>query len=200
MREKLAGFILVLIFSCNAFGEDVAQPWGLSPLLTIPEGAVGILYLGGFYKKTYKPGVHIIWGWPFIQGILVNVRPQIDIIENIPCGTKDGLTITFPRVAVYNQLREKDVMNIVSNFGENYDHYLITEPTIQAITELCTTMTAQEVYIDNFPTINDYLYHHLIEEQEKSESNLRINKVVVSKPELPENIRRNYEVLDFRVL
>ncbi len=56
-------------------------------------------------------------------------------------------------------------------------------------------MTAQEVYIDNFPTINDYLYHHLIEEQEKSESNLRINKVVVSKPELPENIRRNYEVI-----
>ncbi|WP_257279733.1 MULTISPECIES: SPFH domain-containing protein [unclassified Endozoicomonas] len=196
--KKIAALILSLLVVETTFSDEISVHWLYSWIpftYTVPEGSVGIFFRGGFYNKVYEPGIHSLFSWPITKGMRINVRPQIDIIENIPCGTMDGLTIIFPRIAVYNQLHKDEVLNIVSNFGEEYDHYLITEPTIQAVTELCTTMTAQEIYIDKFPAINDFLLKHLIEEQGKSHSKLKVNKVVVSKPVLPENIKRNYEVI-----
>ncbi|WP_422472321.1 SPFH domain-containing protein [Endozoicomonas sp. ALB032] len=196
--RKIAALIFSLLCVESALSDEISVHWLYSWMpftYTVPEGSVGIFFRGGFYKEVYEPGIHRLFTWPVTKGMRINVRPQIDIIEDIACGTMDGLTIHFPRIAVYNQLHKEEVLNIVSNFGEDYDHYLITEPTIQAVTELCTTMTAQEIYIDKFPTINDFLLQHLVEEQAKSNSKLKINKVVVSKPVLPGNIRKNYEVI-----
>lgn len=166
------------------------------PLIyAVPEGSVGVFYVGAFYDETYPPGIYPLITWPLTRGMLINTRPQIDIIENVSCGTIDGLTIQFPRIAVYNQLHDKYVLDIIKRFGEGYDHFLITEPTIQAVIELCTTMTAQELYIDKFPTLDETLTKHLTEQQKKSESNLEINRVVISKPILPREIQINYETI-----
>ena len=164
-------------------------------IYSVPEGSVGVFYVGAFYDQTYPPGIYPLLTWPLTRGMLINTRPQIDIIENVSCGTIDGLTIQFPRIAVYNQLYDKFVLDIIKRFGENYDHFLITEPTIQAVIELCTTMTAQELYIDKFPTLDETLTKHLTEQQQKSESHLEINRVVISKPVLPKEIQINYETI-----
>lgn len=164
-------------------------------IYSVPEGSVGVFYVGAFYDQVYPPGVYLLLTWPLTRGMLINTRPQIDIIENVSCGTIDGLTITFPRIAVYNQLQDQYVLDVIKRFGEDYDHYLITEPTIQAVIELCTTMTAQELYIAKFPALDETLTKHLVEQQKLSGSNLTINRVVISKPTLPQEIQKNYEMI-----
>ncbi len=163
----------------------------------VPEGSVGIFQSFGssFSNDVLSPGWGGLLSWPTTSTILVNVRPQIDVITNIPCGTADGLSIRFPRVAVYNQLKEEHALDVIKRFGENYDHYLITEPVIQAVAELCTEKTARELYIDEFSGLNEYLKKQLVQEQMDHDTHLIINRVVISKPELPESIQSNYESL-----
>ena len=158
----------------------------------VPQGAVGIFKRGGFLEGIYDPGIY--FHLPVVTTLLsVNTRPQVDVLTNIECGTKDGLRITFPKVTIYNMLSRDNAWSIISRFGESYDEYLVVHPAIQAINELCAEMTVQDLYIDQYTTINERLTTQLRTFQEEQNSSLKITQVTVSKPTLPKNIQNNYQ-------
>ena len=158
----------------------------------VPQGAVGIFKRGAFLNGTYDPGVY--HHAPIVTTLLsVNTRPQVDYLTNIECGTRDGLKIEFPKISIYNMLGKANAWDIISRFGEAYDSYLVVQPAIQAINELCSKMTAQQLYIDNYDTLNEELTTQLRYFQEGQGSSLQITQVTVSKPNLPRDIHDNYQ-------
>ena len=195
---KLAMTLLGVSFTTMSFSENnnivYDNSWiSYFPLVeVVPQGAVGIFKRGGFLKGTYNPGYY--FHLPIVTTLLsVNTRPQLDILTQIECGTMDGLKIAFPKVTIYNMLGKENAWDIISRFGENYDQYLVVHPAIQAINELCSEMTAQDLYIDQYTTINEKLTTQLRAFQEEQSSSLQITQVIVSKPVLPENIQKNYQ-------
>jgi erlin len=158
----------------------------------IPTGTVGVYYkFMELQSEIFSPGM---W-WnihPFGHYEIVDIRPQVDYIENVECGTKDGLKVVFPEIAVFNQLQDTYVLETLRKYTTGYDNFLIKEPIRQKVVELCTTMDLQDLYIDRFPEINDMLHEFLKSYQEKLSTNLIINKISVSKPSIPTNIQNNY--------
>lgn len=158
----------------------------------LPTGSVGVYYkFKELQSEIFRPGMW--WNFhPFGYYEPVDIRPQVDYITNVECGTKDGLKVVFPEIAVFNQLQEPYVLEILQKYTAEYDNFLIKEPIRQRVVELCTTMDLQDLYIDRFPEINDMLHEFLKEYQNNLKTNLIINKISVSKPTIPTNIQDNY--------
>ena len=132
----------------------------------VPTGSVGVYYkFKELQTEIYRPGMW--WNFhPFGYYEPVDIRPQVDYIENVECGTKDGLRVVFPEIAVFNQLQEPYVLETLRKYTALYDNFLIKEPIRQKVVELCTTMDLQDLYIDRFPEINDILHDFLKSYQE----------------------------------
>ena len=195
---KQAGLFLCLFTATVSLAENnnIVHDYSwisYAPMIkVVPQGAVGIFKRGGFLEGTYEPNIY--FHFPMVTTLLaVNTRPQVDVLTNIECGTSDGLRINFPKVTIYNMLSKESAWDIISRFGEAYDEYLVVHPAIQAINELCAEMTAQNLYIDQYTTINEKLTVQLKAFQEEQNSNLQITQVTVSKPALPNDIQRNYQ-------
>lgn len=158
----------------------------------VPTGTVGVYYkFKELQPEIYNPGMW--WNFhPFGYFEPVDIRPQVDYITNVECGTKDGLKVVFPKIDVFNQLQKPYVLETLQKYTSEYDNFLIKEPIRQKVVELCTTMDLQDLYIDRFPEINDILHEFLKSYQEKLSTNLIINKISVSKPKIPTNIQDNY--------
>jgi regulator of protease activity HflC (stomatin/prohibitin superfamily) len=160
----------------------------------VPEGSSGIYYRFGALSETVsKPGLCFKLPDPITRLSLVDVRPQVDEIVNIQCVSYDKLSIVFPMIKVFNQLKLEDVYQMVSNFGEQYDNYLITEQVRVKVVEMCTTYTAEELYTKEFSKLNDIIFSYLISMQELHRSNLTITHVLVEKLLLPTEVMKRYE-------
>jgi len=166
----------------------------LSGMHTIPEGSVGIYYqFGRLQPNITEPGLHVKWMWPITSVSHVDVRPQVDEITDIYCVSSDKLSITFPKVRVFNQLKQQDVYRIITEFGEMYDKYLIIEQVGVKVVEMCTSYTAEELYTKRFSTLNEEIFEHLQQIQKVHNSSLMITHVSVDKLILPKDVMTNYE-------
>lgn len=178
----LSLFVLMLsVVNVNAFWKQ------------IPTGSVGISYrLKKLDNYIYDSGFH--WYNPiFYSMVEMNIRPQVDEIRNIHCTTKDGLNIIFPVTKVWNQLSKENVIEIVRKYGEEYDHYIVNQPVQQQILEMCNEMVLSDIYIEEFSGLNERILDYLIEYQKSIDSKLSITKVALSKPDIPLEIKKNYE-------
>lgn len=173
--------IMLSIMNVNAFWEQ------------IPTGSVGISYrLKKLDNYIYDSGFH--WYNPILYSMReMNIRPQVDEIRNIHCTTKDGLNIVFPTTKVWNQLSKENVIEIVGKYGEEYDNYIVNQPVQQQILEMCNEMVLSDIYIEEFSDLNEKILDYLIEYQISIDSKLSITKVALSKPEIPLEIKKNYE-------
>jgi hypothetical protein len=52
---------------------------------------------------------------------------QTDIIQKVPCGTANGLLISFDKIEVVNRLDRKHAFKTVLNYTENYEKFWITD-------------------------------------------------------------------------
>jgi regulator of protease activity HflC (stomatin/prohibitin superfamily) len=161
---------------------------------TVQEGSVGIYYrFGRLLPDISDPGIHFKFPYPVTKMSLVDVRPQVDEIQRIQCVSNDKLSIEFPMIKVFNQLRAKDVYSMINAFGENYDSYLITEQVRVKVVEMCTIYSAEDLYTKEFSKLNDIIFSYLKEMQDLHKSNLTITHVLVEKLVLPKEVMLKYE-------
>ncbi|XP_062375626.1 erlin-1 [Sardina pilchardus] len=167
-----------------------------SSIHRIDEGHVGVYYRGGaLLTFPNGPGYHIML--PFITTYRsVQTTLQTDEIKNVPCGTSGGVMIYFDRIEVVNMLVPTAVVDIVRNYTADYDKTLIFNKIHHELNQFCSVHTLQEVYIELFDIIDENLKTALQKDLINMAPGLTIQAVRVTKPKIPETIRRNYEFME----
>jgi regulator of protease activity HflC (stomatin/prohibitin superfamily) len=158
----------------------------------VTEGNIGIIYRFGQLQQTYyKSGLHLKSPYPIEKSSQIDIRPQTDTVDKVFCGTKDGLGLIFESIEVGNTLYETYALSTIMMYGENYDKYLVKDKVSHQTNVICSSLTAQEIYIDKFDTLDDLLLEFL--KKENVQSGLDINFVRLKKPTLPHEIKIKYE-------
>lgn len=162
----------------------------------VEEGHVAVYYRGGaLLSTTSNPGFHMMI--PFITSFRsVQVTLQTDEVKNVPCGTSGGVMIYFDRIEVVNHLSADSVFDIVKNYTADYDKTLIFNKVHHELNQFCSVHNLHEVYIDLFDQIDENLKNALQRDLNEMAPGLKIQAVRVTKPKIPETIRKNYELME----
>ena len=180
----IAILLLAFCVQVNAFG------WR-----NIETGFVGVKYVWNeITPPLLEPGFNA-YNKITTDIVEIETRPQTDDVLDVPCGTNDGVQVIIRKIEVGNQLDKQHVLKVVSQYGPDYDKYLVTDLVKAQITVICSKMSAQQVAIDNFDTIDDLLVKFIQDENDKKETGLKIHFVRLTRPELPKALNDNYLAL-----
>ncbi|KAF3431580.1 hypothetical protein FNV43_RR26311 [Rhamnella rubrinervis] len=189
-------FIFIAFFALIVIPSTPSLTNGLSVVHQVPEGHVGAYWRGGALLKTITdPGFH--FKMPLItQYEPVQVTIQTDQVRDIPCGTKGGVMITFEKIEVVNRLRKDYVYDTLLNYGVQYDNTWIYDKIHHEINQFCSSHTLQQVYIDVFDQIDEKMKDALQGDCTRYAPGIEIINVRITKPRIPESIRRNFEQME----
>jgi len=167
-----------------------------SALHRIEEGHVAVYYRGGaLLDSIAQPGFHMML--PFLTSHkIIQTTLQTDEVKNVPCGTSGGVMIYFDRIEVVNILSRNAVYDIVRNFTADYDKPLIFDKVHHELNQFCSSHSLQEVYIDLFDKIDENLKNAIQDDLSSMAAGLNVMSVRVTKPKIPEAIRKNYELME----
>nr|XP_033797401.1 erlin-1 isoform X2 [Geotrypetes seraphini] len=104
--------------------------------------------------------------------------------------------IYFDRIEVVNMLAQSSVYDTVKNYTADYDKALIFNKIHHELNQFCSIHTLQEVYIELFDQIDENLKLALQKDLNIMAPGLTIQAVRVTKPKIPEAIRRNFELME----
>merc|ERR1719500_1533007 len=127
---------------------------------------------------------------------IIQTTLQTDEVKNVPCGTSGGVMIYFDRIEVVNILSRSAVFDIVRNFTAEYDKPLIFDKVHHELNQFCSSHSLQEVYIDLFDQIDKNLKNSIQADLGSMSVGLNVMSVRVTKPKIPEAIRKNYELIE----
>lgn len=163
---------------------------------TVKEGHVGVYWRGGrLLDFTTGPGWH--YKVPLLDSVEeVQTTMQTDSVTEIPCGTSGGVVILFDRIEVVNRLKASHVLRTVKDYGVHYDKMWIFDKIHHEINQFCSKHTLREVFIDLFDTLDENLMLALQEDCNKHETGIDIINVRVTKPRIPESVRKSYEAIE----
>merc|ERR1719225_1616546 len=134
---------------------------------------------------------------PFLTTVRnIQTTLQTDEVKNVPCGTSGGVMIYFDRIEVVNVLQNTAVFDIVKNYTADYDKPLIFDKVHHELNQFCSGHTLQEVYIELFDQIDENLKNALQSDLLEMAPGLKVHAVRVTKPKIPEAIRKNYELME----
>jgi len=126
----------------------------------------------------------------------VQLTLQTDSVTNIPCGTSGGVLIYFDVIEVVNRLRGDNVYKTVKLYGVDYDKTWIFDRIHHEINQFCSSHSLQEVYIDKFETLDEALAKALQESCDRWETGIEIIGIRVTKPRIPDSVKKNYEEVE----
>merc|ERR550532_2992672 len=134
---------------------------------------------------------------PFLTTVRnIQTTLQTDEVKNVPCGTSGGVMIYFDRIEVVNVLQHSAVYEIVKNYTADYDRALIFNKVHHELNQFCSGHSLQEVYIDLFDQIDENLKNALQNDLLEMAPGLKVHAVRVTKPKIPEAIRKNFELME----
>ena len=160
----------------------------------VPTGFVGVRYV---WKRldietgVLEPGFHFYN--PISTSILlVETRPQTDIVSNIVCGTSDGVPITIDKVEIGNQLAVDKVLDTIGKYGQDYDKYLVHNFVVHKITERCSQTSAHKFVIEEFNLIDNNLQNDIQAENNALNTGVSVRFVRLTKPKFPPEMDKHY--------
>lgn len=162
----------------------------------VEEGHVGVYFRGGaMLGGMAGPGFHMML--PFLTSVRnIQTTLQTDEVKNVPCGTSGGVMIYFDRIEVVNVLQPGAVFDTVKNYTADYDKPLIFDKVHHELNQFCSGHNLQEVYIELFDQIDENLKGALQTDLTEMAPGLKVLSVRVTKPKIPEAIRKNYELME----
>jgi len=162
----------------------------------VDEGHVGCYWRGGaLLQDITEPGLHVMF--PFLtQMANVQITLQTDTVREIPCGTSGGVMIYFDKIEVVNKLSKEAVYETIKSYGVNYDKTWVFDKIHHEINQFCSSHSLQEVYIDHFETLDEALAKALQEDCNHWNTGITIVAIRVTKPRIPERVRKNYEEVE----
>ena len=162
----------------------------------VEEGHVGVYYRGGaLLPNVTEAGYNMMI--PLVTRMeQVQITIQTDEVRNIPCGTRGGIMTQFDKVEVVNRLPRPFVYDTIKQYGTDYDKTWIFDKVHHEMNQFCSQHTLQEVYIDKFDTVDDRLREALQKDCTDYATGIEIIAVRVTKPSIPNAIRKNYEEIE----
>jgi len=162
----------------------------------VEEGHVGMYYVGGkLLDEISTPGFHVMI--PFVTNFAnIQVTLQTDTVREIPCGTSGGVMIYFDKIEVVNKLELSKAHHTIKRFGVNYDRTWIFDRIHHEINQFCSSHSLQEVYIDHFDKLDEALASSLQQSCDQHDTGISITAIRVTKPRIPDSVRRNYEAIE----
>lgn len=97
---------------------------------------------------------------------------------------------------VVNRLRKEHVYDTLLNYGVNYDNTWIYDKIHHEINQFCSAHSLQQVYIDMFDQIDEKMKDALQADCTRYAPGIEILSVRITKPSIPESIRRNFESME----
>ncbi|CAN1314096.1 erlin2-b [Linum perenne] len=170
--------VIIAMVSLVMFPSTSSLKNSLTIVHQVPEGHVGVYWRGGALLDTItEPGFHL--KLPLItQYEPVQVTLQTDLVRDIPCGTKGGVMINFEKIEVVNRLRKDYVYETLMNYGVQYDNTWIYDKIHHEINQFCSSHSLQQVDCTRYAP------------------GIEILSVRVTKPVIPESIRKNFEHME----
>lgn len=104
--------------------------------------------------------------------------------------------INFEKIEVVNRLHKDYVYETLLNYGVQYDHTWIYDKIHHEINQFCSSHSLQQVYIDVFDQIDEKMKDALQGDCTRYAPGIEIISVRVTKPAIPESIRRNFEQME----
>ncbi|KAL2559200.1 SPFH/Band 7/PHB domain-containing membrane-associated protein family [Forsythia ovata] len=186
----------IAIFSMIIIPTVTTLKQSLAILHQVPEGHVGVYWRGGALLNTITdPGFHL--KMPMItQFETIQVTLQTDLVRDIPCGTKGGVLINFEKIEVVNRLHKDYVYETLREYGVQYDNTWIYDKIHHEINQFCSAHSLQQVYIDMFDQIDEKMKDALQADCTRYAPGIEILSVRVTKPTIPNSIRRNFEQME----
>lgn len=146
-------------------------------------------------EGTTQPGWNV--KWPIITSHEeVQVTLQTDKVTNIPCGTKGGVTIYFDTIEVVNRLKPELAYETVKNYTVTYDKTWIFDKIHHEVNQFCSKSTLQQVFIDDFDTLDEQLVKKLQSDCNEWAPGIEIIAIRVTKPRIPGHLMANYEQIE----
>lgn len=184
---------LSLYLAAAAIVLAVCLPFMKFCYVSIPTGFIGVPYRWQqVVEPLLRPGGPHLFNPLTTSIVLVETRPQTDVVKNIHCGTNDGVKLVIKNIEIGNQLPVEFVFNTTTRFGPDYDKYLVTDLVIHQISVICSKQSAHEIAISNFDQIDDLLVEFLRSENERQNTGLQVQFVRPTRPELPASLDAHY--------
>jgi regulator of protease activity HflC (stomatin/prohibitin superfamily) len=150
---------------------------------------------GALLSETTQPGFHskvpFVTTWEPVQ-----ITLQTDVVKDIPCGTSNGVMVTFDKIEVVNILNAAKAHATVKRYGVSYDKIWIFDRIHHEINQFCSSHTLQQVYIDMFEVLDEALAAALQKNCDEWDTGIQIVGIRVTKPRIPESVRANYENIE----
>ena len=160
----------------------------------IMQGEIGIYFKGGALQdKVTQPGIH--FAMPFITEIQrIKIRPRTDKLPAITTITKDGITNNFHDVQVISDVKAGAVVALVKKYGMEFHETLVFDRIYEEIRIFCANHTIDEVYNTKFLEIVDAVTKNVKDTiKELGEGGITIFHLTIPKPDIPEDIAKNYK-------
>ena len=149
--------------------------------ITPPRHVTVSVRLGKVLEVVSGPGLS--WKTPLTASYDMLVEEQVDSVQMVECGTKDGITLVFPRIDVHNILPRGKAREMFLRFGHDYDQLTIFKNVKFFTGQICATMTAEEVFLTQFNALDEQLQELLVKYQKEKETGIDITKVKFYKPQ-----------------
>eukprot|EP00946_MAST-07B_sp_MAST-7B-sp1_P002812 g2812.t1 len=149
--------------------------------ITPPRHVTVSVRLGKVLETVTGPGLS--WKTPLTSSWDMLVEEQVDSVQMVECGTKDGITLVFPRIDVHNILPRSKAREMFLRFGHDYDQLTIFKNVKFFTGQICATMTAEEVFLTQFNQLDEQLQELLVKYQTEKVTGIDITKVKFYKPQ-----------------
>jgi len=135
---------------------------------------------GSVFNRTYYPGLHL--KDPFTKCHHLFVQEQVDSVQNVDCGTVDGIQLVFPQIDVHNMLPAQKARGVFMRAGKDYDKLWIFKLVQFFVGQQCATRTAEEIFLTGFNDLDEGLMNDLADYQADKQTGLVILKTKYYKP------------------
>jgi regulator of protease activity HflC (stomatin/prohibitin superfamily) len=157
-------------------------------LTTIPEGHVGI------YKVMNQIQPNLVTDFTIYNPLwtsitIVKVVQDTDHVENVKCVSKEGVNINIPDIEIANKIRKDRVIDVIRDYGFDYDKKLVVRPLAQHMRELCAERTVDQIEITDFHLLDDLLKTEIQRQVDSINSGITIDYVRVTTVDVPPQIK-----------
>ena len=154
----------------------------------VKEGHVGVKYVNEKIQSDLQTG--LAWYIPLYSHIeQIKYIQDTDHEYNVKCVSKEGVDVTVPDIEIANRIKPEKVINIVKQYGTDYDKKLVTRPLAQYMREICTTRTVDEIEITDFYKLDDLLKSEIQRQVDAIDSGITVDYVRVTSISIPQKIK-----------
>ena len=161
---------------------------------TVKEGYVGVYYkFGALQDAITDPGIHFRQAFVTTTSSVL-IRPEEKNMPSVEVVTKDGIEINFNGIGVLSKTKKEKVIPMIRKYGMGFKDVLIYDRIRENLRIFCAGKTIDEVYNEQFLDIVEAVKIDVEKHiAELGENGVQVLNLVISKPDIPQDIAQNYK-------